>query len=92
MGGDTDFAMKWFQENVMEFQNPVALSCVYTKEGQVMLMVAEQDNEYHWITILWTNYLNETGYQRLPKHEKYVAHSYPPLGVELSEPFWKFWK
>lgn len=89
MKSDADFATKWFQENVVELQNPETLSCVYTKEGQVMLIVSEQDSAHHWTTILWTNYLNETGYQRLTKHEKYLPHRLPTLGVGLSEPFWK---
>lgn len=83
-------ALEWFQANVIELENPKPLSVVYTQEGAVLMICTEENNYTYWTTILWTNFLNETGYQRLPKHDKYVPRSLTKA-VPAKKPFWKFW-
>lgn len=93
---DYETALEWFQTNVIELENSKVLSVVYTQEGAVLMICTEENQFKFWTTILWTNFLNETGYQRLPKHDKYTP-SRETLGWSESvtpdnfEPIWKFW-
>lgn len=91
---DAEVALEWFQENIMELENPKPLSCNWTQDGRVVLIVSEENEEYSdpWLTIMWTNYLNETGYQRDLLNMKSNPKTKYILGMELSEPMWEFWK
>jgi hypothetical protein len=88
---DHEVALEWFQSNVIELENPKVLNVTYTQEGAVLMMCTEEDEHTYWITILWTNFLNETGYQRLPKDDKYVPHRLTKVAAIAKKPFWKFW-
>ena len=91
---DAEIAMQWFHENVIELHNAKPLNVTYTQEGGVLLLCKEESETQYWMTILWTNFLNETGYQRLPANTKWVSprvSDLPPT-QETKKPFWKFWR
>jgi hypothetical protein len=68
---DLQTALDWFQVNVIELQNPTPQSVSRLQEGGVLFFCHEENEYYYWTTILWTDFLDQSGYLRLTKHNKY---------------------
>ena len=90
MKNDLDVASEWFNDNVITLQGMKPLSVTYNREGQILLIITEEDETSYWMTMLWTNFLGESGYQRLQRHEKWVSPREERIVVE-KKPWWRFW-
>lgn len=87
---DLQFAVQWFNDNVIALNGVKGVSVTYTQEGHVLLLVTEEDETHYWLTALWTNYLGETGYERFPRKTKWMS-TRPRFVIVKQKPWWKFW-